>query len=393
MSDLKKIIEENQTFLKSEPEVYFSPGRVNLIGEHVDYLGGNVFPTAINLGTYAFVTKRDDYEFHFLSQNFKKYGTKVVTLDQLGYDEDRNWANYPAGMIASFLDKGMEITSGLNILIYGTLPNGAGLSSSASLEVLMGTILRDEFAFDIDMLNIVKTAQDVENNYVGVNCGIMDQFAVGMSKQDKAIYLDTNTLEYELVPLVLGDYTLVISNTNKKRALSESKYNERRSECDTGLELVKELGFSVENLCDLTVSDYEVIQNKLETGVIKNRIEHAVYENDRTKRAVEALTKQDLPYFGRLMNASHDSLRDLYEVSCTELDTLVDLFRSEGAIGSRMTGAGFGGCTITLIETNKVDKAIEKVAKKYKEIIGYSASFYACKTNDGARKLSKEEVK
>lgn len=393
MSTLLNIINENKDFLQGEPEVYFSPGRVNLIGEHVDYLGGNVFPTAINLGTYAFVTKRDDFEFHFLSHNFKQYGTKVVTLDQLQYEEGRNWANYPAGMIASFINQGMEITTGLNILIFGTLPNGAGLSSSASLEVLMGVVLKNEFAFDIDMIDIVKTSQDVENNYVGVNCGIMDQFAVGMSKQDKAIYLDTNTLEYELVPLILGDYTLIITNSNKKRALSDSKYNERRSECDTGLELVNNLGYSVENLCDLTVCDYSVIQNKLEKGVIKNRIEHAVYENDRTKRAVEALNQQDLKYFGRLMNASHDSLRDLYEVSCKELDSLVDLFRNEGAIGSRMTGAGFGGCTITLIETSKVDKAIENVSKKYKKVIGYDASFYPCKTSDGARKLLKEEVK
>lgn len=393
MSDLKTIINENLDFLKSEPEVFFSPGRVNLIGEHIDYLGGNVFPTAINLGTYAFVTKRDDFEFHFLSHNFKEYGTKIVTLDHLEYQEERNWANYPSGMIAAFLEKGIELDSGLNVLIYGTLPNGAGLSSSASLEVLMGTVLRDTYSFDIEMLDIVKIAQEVENNYVGVNCGIMDQFAVGMSKENTAIYLDTNTLDYELVPLVLGDYTLVISNTNKKRALADSKYNERRSECDEGLELVKELGFSVDNLCDLQVSDFEVIQNKLQSGVVKNRIEHAVLENDRTKRAVVALNNGDLEYFGRLMNLSHDSLRDLYEVSCHELDVLVELFRKEGAIGSRMTGAGFGGCTITLLPTSKVDNAIKNVSKEYEQRIGFKASFYACKTHDGARKLKEEEVK
>lgn len=390
---LQTIINNNLTFLNGTPKTYFSPGRVNLIGEHIDYLGGNVFPTAIDLGTYAFVTQRDDYEFHFLSENFSKYGTKVITLDQLEYQEERNWANYPTGMLAAFIDMGLKIDKGLNILIYGTLPNGAGLSSSASLEVLMGTILKEEYQFDISILDIVKVAQSVENNYVGVNCGIMDQFAVGMSHKDKAIYLNTNTLEYELVPLVLNDYSLVITNTNKKRALSESKYNERRSECDEGLEGIKELGYSVEHLCDLTVSDYEVIQNKLEKGNIKNRIEHAVYENDRTKRAVKALNDGDLTYFGRLMNLSHDSLRDLYEVSCKELDTLVDLFRKEGAIGSRMTGAGFGGCTISLIKTDKVEEAISNISKEYERIIGYQASFYACKTNDGARKLNEEEVK
>lgn len=391
--NLKTIIKENIDFLNEQPVTYFSPGRVNLIGEHVDYLGGNVFPTAINLGTYAFVTKRNDLEFHFLSHNFKEYGSKIVTLDQLEYQEERNWANYPSGMLQSFIKKGMNVTHGLNILVFGTLPNGAGLSSSASLEVLMGTLLREQFDFDISMLDIVKTAQIVENKYVGVNCGIMDQFAVGMSKKDTAIYLDTNTLDYQLVPLVLGDYTLVIANTNKKRSLSESKYNERREECDLGLEQVNEAGFSVDNLCDLTPIEYEVLQNKLVGGAVKNRVEHAVFENDRTKKAVIALNDGDLLRFGELMNLSHDSLRDLFEVSCYELDTLVDLFRKNGAMGSRMTGAGFGGCTISLVKTDIVDQVIKEVAKEYKEQIGYKASFYRCETNDGARRLSEEEVK
>ncbi len=390
---LTDVINDNLGYLKGDPTTYFSPGRVNLIGEHIDYLGGNVFPTAINLGTYAFVTKRDDLEFHFLSHNFKEFGSKIVTLDQLEYVEERNWANYPTGMLETFIQKGMKVTHGLNILIYGTLPNGAGLSSSASLEVLMGTILRDQFNFDIEMLDIVKIAQNVENNYVGVNCGIMDQFAVGMSKKDTAIYLNTNTLDYKLVPLLLGEYTLVIANTNKKRALSDSKYNERRQECEIGLELVNEAGFQVDNLCDLTPIEYEVLQNRLVSGKVKNRVEHAIFENHRTKRAVKSLEDGNLVKFGKLMNLSHDSLRDLYEVSCFELDTLVDSFRLKGAIGSRMTGAGFGGCTISLVKSNIVDEVIKEVAKEYLEKVGYKASFYACKTNDGARRLNKEEVK
>lgn len=391
--NLKDVIKDNLNFLNGEPRAYFSPGRVNLIGEHVDYLGGNVFPTAINLGTYAFVTKREDKEFHFLSHNFKQFGEKVVHLDKLYYDEERNWANYPTGVLKEFYENGLEIDYGLNILIYGTLPNGAGLSSSASLEVLMGTLLRDEYNYNIEMLDIVKTSQYVENEYVGVNCGIMDQFAVGMSKEDTAIYLNTNTLDYQLVPLVLGDYTLVIANTNKKRALADSKYNERRSECDQGLELVHDAGIDVKNLCDLSSTDFEYLQNKLPVGPIKNRVEHAVFENDRTKKAVIALEAGNLIKFGKLMNMSHDSLRDLYEVSCVELDTLVDSFRRNGAIGSRMTGAGFGGCTITLVETSKIDEVIKNVKEEYKKAIGYDADFYLCKTNDGARKLREDEVK
>jgi galactokinase len=391
--NFERIIKDNLEYLNGKPIVYFSPGRVNLIGEHIDYLGGNVFPTAINLGTYAFVTRRDDLEVHFLSHNFKEYGQKIVTVDQLDFDEKRNWANYPAGMIQSFVKKGMNITHGMNILIYGTLPNGAGLSSSASLEVLMGVVLREQYYFDIKMIDIVKVAQYVENKYVGVNCGIMDQFAVGMSKKDHAIYLDTNSLEYQLVPLVLKDYTLVITNTNKRRALTESKYNERRQECELGLEQVNQLGFSVENLCDLTPVEFEVLQNKLDNGTVKNRIEHAVFENERVKKAINSLKSGDLIKFGKLMNLSHDSLRDLFEVSCFELDTVVDSFRRNGAIGSRMTGAGFGGCTISLVKTNIVESVIDDVSKEYAERTGYSASFYTCKTSDGAKRLKEEDVK
>jgi len=389
---IKNIINENKAFLSGKPEIYFSPGRVNLIGEHIDYLGGNVFPTAINLGTYAIVTKRDDSEFHFLSHNFKKYGEIVVKMDNLKYDEARNWTNYPTGVLEEMVRLGLNVDCGLNILIYGTLPNSAGLSSSASLEVLMGVVLSEEFNFEISMLNIVKLSQKVENEYVGVNCGIMDQFAVGMSKKDKAIYLDTNTLDYQLVPLVLGDYTLVIANTNKKRALADSKYNERRSECDTGLEIINSSGRNITNICDLTVEEFNEMKGLFDSNTIKNRVEHAVNENDRTKNAVFALESGNLEKFGNLMNLSHNSLKNLYEVSCLELDTLVDSFRKHGAIGSRMTGAGFGGCTISLVRTNMVEKVIEKVGIEYAKKIGYKADFYPCKTHDGASKLNEGDL-
>ncbi len=390
---INEIMNENNKFLNGKPRVYFSPGRVNLIGEHIDYLGGNVFPTGINLGTYAFVTSRDDHEFHFLSHNFKEFGKKVVSLDFLDFDENRDWANYPSGVLQSMIKKGLDVDKGLNILIYGTLPNGAGLSSSASLEVLMGTLLKNEYNFDISTIDIVKLSQKVENNYIGVNCGIMDQFAVGMCKKDYAIYLDTNSLEYQLVPLILGDYTLIIANTNKKRALADSKYNQRRSECDIGLKVLKNNNIDINMLCDMDPKTYESAKYLLTDNTIKRRVEHAVYENDRTKKAVTALEAGNLELLGKLMNLSHISLKNLYKVSCLELDTLVDSFLKHGAIGSRMTGAGFGGCTISLVKTNIVKEVIKNVGKEYIKKIGHTADFYLCKTSDGARKLSEEEIK
>lgn len=386
--NLNEIVENNMEFLKGKPDVYFSPGRVNLIGEHIDYLGGNVFPSAITLGTYAFVTKREDKEIHFLSENFKEFGVKVASLDDLSYKKEDNWTNYCKGMFDSFIKLGAKIEEGLNILIYGTLPNSSGLSSSASLEVLVGEIIKNEYNFEIDMFDIVQIAQKVENNYIGVNCGIMDQFSVGMSKEDTAIFLNTNTLEYEYVPLVLGEYTLIIANTNKKRALADSKYNERRRECDTGLEILQSNGVTVNQLCDLTTTQFEAHKKGIKNFTVRKRVEHAVYENDRTNNAVKALQDGNLILMGQLMNQSHDSLRDLYEVSCKELDTLVEYFRKYGAIGARMTGAGFGGCTIALVATKDVDVVIENVKKEYLDRIGFNADFYPVKTSDGTKKIN-----
>ncbi|MBN2604294.1 MAG: galactokinase [Bacilli bacterium] len=393
MINLKELANKNRKFLQNTSEnYYFSPGRVNLIGEHIDYHGGNVFPTAINLGTYGIVTKRDDKNFRFYSVNFPDFNPKIVSLDNLSYQEERNWANYASGIIDAFVALGHKIDHGLNILVYGNLPNGAGLSSSASLEVLIGVILRSEFNLQIDMLDIVKISQQVENRYIGVNCGIMDQFAIGMSKIDKAIYLDTNTLDYELVPLKLGKFTLVIANTNKKRSLSDSKYNERRSEGEQGIKILKDHGLSFDNLCELTIKDFEENKKYFSSQVIQNRIEHVIYENHRTISAVEALKNSDFIAFGKLMNQSHESLDVLYEVSCKELNTLVNAFIKYGAIGSRMTGAGFGGCTISLVETSIVDSVIEKVGQEYYEKIGYHADFYPVNTSDGSKKMESGDI-
>ena len=390
---LQTVIKNNMEFLKGEPTVYFSPGRVNLIGEHIDYLGGNVFPTAIHLGTYAFITPRTDKKLLFLSENFKAFGIKESSLDDLSYKEVDNWINYPKGMFDALIKLGHNIDHGFNILIYGTLPNSAGLSSSASLEVLIGTMLNNEFNLNIDMIDIVKISQKVENQYMGVNCGIMDQFAVGMSKDQKAIYLNTDTLEFSYVPLVMGEYTLLIANTNKKRALADSKYNERRSECDAGLEILQANGVKIKELCDMDEQMFEEVKDYLDNPIIKNRVEHAVKENQRVIKAVQALEQSDIELFVELLNQSHESLRDLYEVSCKELDTLVASFRTHGAIGSRMTGAGFGGCTISVLKTNEVDSIISKVKQEYKNAIGYNADFYLVKTSDGAKKLESGEIK
>jgi len=387
---LSTIIKQNQAFLQETPEVYFSPGRVNLIGEYIDFLGGSVFPASINLGTYAFVTKRNDQELHFFSVNFKDKGTITTSLNEIKYIEEDGWTNYCKGMFKYYQDKGVVFEHGYNILIYGTLPNGAGLSSSASLEVLIGEVINDQLNLKEKMFDIVQLAQQVENHFVGVNCGIMDQFAVGMGKEHHAIHLNTNTLEYELVPLETGAYTLVIANTNKKRALADSKYNERRRQSDVGLDVLKKNGVDIEELCEMSVAQYESNKHFLEDPIIRNRVEHAVYENHRVSEAVFSLEKKDILRFGALMNQSHDSCRDLFEVSCKELDVLVDAFRQNKAIGARMTGAGFGGCAIALVPSKDVDGIVKKVKEIYRKKIGYDADFYPVETHNGTSKIKVE---
>lgn len=365
------------------PRKFFSPGRVNLIGEHIDYHGGKVFPTAITLGTYAYVEKRNDDLFTFQSTNFKELGAYEVQKDDLAFDESRDWANYLVGMLDLFKKEGVKYPHGLDILIHGDLPNGAGLSSSASIEVLMGVIIKEMYGVDVEMSDLVQMAQHVENNYIGVNCGIMDQFAVGMSQKDKAILLDTNTLEFDLVPLELGDYSLIIANTNKRRTLADSKYNERVEECKVGLNILQEK-YDIEHLCELGLNELDDVKSLLVDELTRNRVVHAILENVRTMKSVDALQSNDLVQFGKYMNESHDSLRDLYEVSCMELDTLVDGFRANGALGARMTGAGFGGCAIALVHKEGLDEVLENVQKSYVEKVGYEASFFITATSNGA---------
>ena len=364
---------------------YFAPGRVNLIGEHTDYNGGHVFPCALTIGTYAIVRKREDRNFRFYSTNFESLGVIEASLDNLKYDKALDWTNYPLGVVWAFIEKGYPVDCGFDMLLFGNIPNGSGLSSSASVEVVTGVALRDLFGYDdISMIDIALFGQYSENNFNGVNCGIMDQFAIAMGKKDQAIFLDTSDLSYTYAPIKLADEKIVIACSNKKRGLGDSKYNERRAECEEALaELQTKL--DIKALGELSEEEFEANKDLIKSEVRQRRAKHAVYENQRTKRAVEVLKAGDVAEFGRLMNASHVSLRDDYEVTGKELDTLVDTaWKQDGVIGSRMTGAGFGGCTVSIVKEDAVKNFIENVGKIYEEKIGYKADFYVVEIGDGA---------
>ncbi|MGL4572065.1 MAG: galactokinase [Clostridium sp.] len=366
---------------------FFSPGRVNLIGEHTDYNGGNVFPCALSFGTYGIIKKRDDNKVRLYSLNFKELATIEFSLDNLVYDKKDDWTNYPKGVMKMFENHGYNITHGFDILIFGNIPNGAGLSSSASLEVLTGVILNDTFNFNIDMIDIVKMSQEAENKFIGVNCGIMDQFAVGMGKENNAILLNCDSLEYKYNEINMDGYKIVIANTNKKRGLADSKYNERRSQCESALDNLKEHA-NISSLCQLNTEKFNELSKFIVDETNKKRAKHAIYENERTLNAVEALKNNDLELFGNLMIASHNSLRDDYEVTGIELDTLVNVaLKQNGVIGSRMTGAGFGGCTVSIVKEDFVESFTSNVRDLYYEVIGYEPSFYIANISDGAKKI------
>ena len=385
---LEKLYDKFKELFGYEAESkFFSPGRVNLIGEHTDYNGGHVFPCAIHKGTYALVKKRDDKKFRMYSENFENLGIIEFLLDNLVNEKKHKWVNYPKGVVKMFIEAGYKIDSGFDVLFYGNIPNGSGLSSSASIEIVTSIILKDLYNLDIDMVEMVKLSQKAENQFIGVNSGIMDQFAVGIGKKDNAILLDCNTLKYSYAPVILKDEVLVIGNTNKKRGLADSKYNERRAECEEALkDLQKEL--DIQSLGELSVEEFNKSEKLIKNEINRKRAKHAVYENQRTIKAQKELMEGNLEEFGRLMNESHVSLRDDYEVTGIELDTMVEIaWNQEGVIGSRMTGAGFGGCTISIVKKDAVDKFIENVGKEYKERVGLNADFYVVNISDGAKKL------
>ena len=367
---------------------YFAPGRVNLIGEHTDYNGGHVFPCALTIGTYAIVRKREDRNFRFYSTNFESLGVIEASLDNLKYDKALDWTNYPLGVVWAFIEKGYPVDCGFDMLLFGNIPNGSGLSSSASLEVLTGVILTDLFEIkDLSMTDLALIGQYSENNFNGCNCGIMDQFAVAMGKKDHAIFLDTSDLSYEYAPCVLDGAKIVITNSKVKHSLVDSAYNDRRNECAAALKALQS-ELDIQALGDLTPEEFEAHKSLIKDEIQLQRAKHAVYENQRTIDAVTALKAGDIESFGKLMNQSHISLRDDYDVSCEEIDILVDLaWKIPGVLGSRITGGGFGGCTVSIVKDESVDTFIETIGKTYLEKVGHEAEFYTVDIGDGASRL------
>ena len=367
--------------------VYFAPGRVNMIGEHTDYNGGHVFPCALSIGTYAAARKRNDSKLNFYSINFEENGIMESDINDIKPEDAAGWTNYPKGVIWAFAERGMKVDCGMDFVIYGNIPNGSGLSSSASLEVLTGFALRDLYGFDVTNTELALIGQFSENNFNGMNCGIMDQFASAMGKKDHAIFLNTADLSFEYAPLVLEDAKIVVTNSNVKHSLVGSEYNVRRTECETALKELQEV-IDIKALGDLSEEEFEANKSAIKDEVRIKRAKHAVYENQRTIKAVEALKNNDIDAFGKLMNASHVSLRDDYAVSCDEIDVLVEeAWKIDGVVGSRITGGGFGGCTVSIVKNDAVEEFKDKLGKAYMERVGKEASFYLVDIGNGPCKL------
>ncbi len=363
---------------------YFAPGRVNLIGEHTDYNGGHVFPCALTMGTYAAARKREDRVLRFYSMNFENAGVVETSIDDLVCKDEAGWTNYPKGVIWAFGEKGYAVPSGMDIVIAGDIPNGSGLSSSASLEVLTGVVLRDLFGIEVSQVELALIGQYSENNFNGMNCGIMDQFASAMGKKDCAIFLNTADLSYEYASVKLEHARIVIANSNVKHSLVGSEYNVRRQQCESALKQLQSV-VAIETLGDLDIEGFEAHKGAIADPVEQRRAKHAVYENQRTLDAVKALKENDIAAFGKLMNDSHVSLRDDYEVSCPEMDILAEeAWKLPGVLGSRMTGGGFGGCTVSIVENDQVDAFIETVGAVYEKRTGIKAEFYVVDIGQGA---------
>ncbi|XJZ26766.1 galactokinase [Bacillota bacterium Lsc_1132] len=376
--------------------LFFAPGRVNLIGEHTDYNGGYVFPAALTFGTWAVVSPRQDGIYCFRSANFPGQAVECSVKEGISYKQEDDWANYPKGVLKELLelDGGAKASlyTGADVLFYGNIPNGAGLSSSASIELVTGLALSKLAGIGVEMLELVKIGQRAENRFVGVNCGIMDQFTVGMGKEGHAIKLDCDTLEFEYVPVQIDGYKLVITNTNKRRGLADSKYNERRSECEQGLSIIQQQLPEVHCLGDVSYNEWVNVKSSIENEVIRRRVLHVVTEDDRVLQATKSLQENDLITFGDLMKKSHESLRDLYEVTGTELDTLFEeAAKIDGCIGTRMTGAGFGGCNVSLVKEEAVETFKQQVAENYRAKTGLEPDFYICEIGDGTKEILLEE--
>ncbi len=369
-------------------KAYFAPGRVNLIGEHTDYNGGHVFPCALTVGTYGVARKREDTKVCLYSLNYPECGMVKASLSDLAYRQKDGWGNYPKGVIQTFISKNLKIPCGLDILYYGDIPKGLGIGSSASIEVVTGLILKDLMDYkDLSMIDIALFAQLAENEYVGMSCGIMDPFIIAMGKKDHAVFLDASDLSYIYAPLALPHEKIIITNSQKARLAVDERYQERRAQCEKALEELQTV-IAIRNLGELTAEVFEQVQEMIGSPVRLRRARHAVTENQRTIQAVEALKRGDIFELGQLMNASHLSLKEDYEVSCEELDILVEeAWEIDGVLGSRMMGAGFGGCTVSIVENSAVNEFIQRVGENYQKRTGLHADFYVVETGNGAAVL------
>ena len=392
VNEIKKLFLETFGGSDDNLRVFASPGRVNLIGEHVDYCGGPVFPAALTMKTTIIARKRDDDIIRLKATDLDiLVEAKIDELEK--YKGTLKWGDYQLGVALELKNAGYDIV-GCDLMFDDTVPHGGGLSSSAAIEVstalMFATFSNEKKGINspVDMIEMAKYSQKAEHNYIGVKCGIMDQFASAMGKANHAIYLDCATLDYELVPLNLGDCCLVLSNTNKKHSLGASKYNERRGECEEGLNAMKSVLPEIQQLADISVEEFEANKDVIKNPVVQKRIKHVVYECDRVHKSVDALKAGDLTTFGQLMNASHDSLQYDYEVSCDELDILATEARKlPYVIGSRMTGAGFGGCTVSVVKSAHAQEFIDTLAPIYEKAVGYPASFYITEIGDGGMEL------
>ncbi len=372
---------------KKNVHVYASPARINIIGEHIDYNGGKVFPASIDRYLYIAIRKRSDSKIIYNDINFP--GTYEFDVnDYFVYDKKNDYANYLNGIISQLKEKGFKFEAGFEILIMSTIPAGGGISSSSALECGFAYAVIDSFDFEVSRIEIAKIGQRSEHKFMGVNCGIMDQFVIATGKKNTAEMLDCATLEYEYAPLELGEYCFVVMNTNKVRKLSDSKYNERRSQCEEALKILQDNAISIKSLCELTPEKWEEVKFFIKDETMQKRVKHCIYENQRVFDSVQALKDGNLDELGHLLNLSHESLKKDYEVTGIELDTLAETAqKQEGCLGARMTGAGFGGCAIALVHKGNVSSFIENVQKEYTSKIGYSASFFECSSGDGVSRL------
>jgi galactokinase len=366
---------------------YFSPGRVNLIGEHIDYNGGLVLPAAIQLGTYGLVSKNNDLFFRFMSLNYIDVGITQKHISDLEYKVDDGWVNYAKGILFTLIQKGYSIPFGFDLLVKGDLPTASGLSSSASLEALVCFIANDFYDLKMTRVEMALLCQEVENNYMNMHCGIMDQLVILCGIKNKALLMNTNTLEISLVNAQFNDYTWIIMNTNYQRKTTESKYNERRFECESALSILKEYK-KINYLCDLKVDEFNQLSKYIKNETKLKRARHAVTEMDRTLKAKIALETNDPILFGNLLDASHESLKNDFEVTGKYLDSLVYAAKEFGAIGARVTGAGFGGCAIALVPNKKLNHFERLVDEKYFKETNLHATFYKVNFENGVGEIN-----